>query len=224
MALSMYIPFLLLFAKYAPTFAPNQSLSTTSIMALISGAAVGTIPVLFAWLLLSMTGTTYALTRIEGWMGFVFAMLAIGIVEEIFFRGLLFEVLRRFFGNHVGAIAVAVIFTLTHIDGVRTALDLTGLFVGCGLAYTVAILITRNLWFCVGMHASYNIFLLTSMPKMQTTSGFQGLGSQATVGATILIGNCLLLLGFVGSVWFVKKYKQRSAHLSLPTQPDLTTP
>jgi membrane protease YdiL (CAAX protease family) len=84
--------------------------------------------------------------------------LAVSIGEEILFRGYIQRNLMYSFNNYTALFISSVIFALAH--GFNPNLNwiaLTGLF-GAGILLGLSYIYTRNLWFPIALHFSWNLF------------------------------------------------------------------
>ncbi|TDN82760.1 hypothetical protein DET49_12324 [Salegentibacter sp. 24] len=96
--------------------------------------------------------------------------LAVSLGEEILFRGYIQRNLMYSFNNYVALFISSVIFALAH--GFNPNLNwiaLTGLFFA-GILLGLSYIYTRNLWFPIALHFSWNLF--------QTYFGFNVSGRQ----------------------------------------------
>lgn len=93
------------------------------------------------------------------WLGTILTVgLGAGISEEIVFRGALFRIVEEGAGTWAALLLSALAFGALHLgnpnatlwSGMAIAIEAGVLF---GLAYHV----TRSLWFCMGLHAAWNV-------------------------------------------------------------------
>jgi len=81
----------------------------------------------------------------------VFVVVVAPVVEELFFRGFLFQALRNSWGTVLGVLGSAAIFSFIHF-----AFDkFVPLFI-LGIALSLLFLKTRSLWPCIMLHAINN--------------------------------------------------------------------
>lgn len=124
----------------------------------------------------------------------LFLLVAIG--EEIVFRGYILKNLLISFNKYVALVISAILFTALHL--INPHINLMGaislIFAGllCGLAY----IYTKNLWFPIAMHFSWNLF--------QTLMGFNVSGHDVYSFITFQTGNNNWInggsFGFEGSI------------------------
>jgi len=89
----------------------------------------------------------------------VLIFLAVGIFEEILFRGILFRQLEQAFGTWLALIASALFFGFGHrgnpgatwVSSVAIAVEAGGLLAASYVA-------TRSLWIPIGLHWAWNLF------------------------------------------------------------------
>lgn len=124
---------------------------------LISGVVLIGVPlaILFA------TGN-YKLISYSGFSSATFAIclivFSVVLLEEIFFRGVLFGVLERHFGTIAALLVQSTIFALMHMtnDNWAGPLPLLSVFLA-GCAWTCLYLIFRNIWVVVLHHTAWNL-------------------------------------------------------------------
>lgn len=87
--------------------------------------------------------------------------LALGIgaafSEEVFFRGVLLRLFEDWWGSRVALAITALVFGLAHFtnDGATLA-SAVGLVIEAGILLGAAYLVTRRLWFVIGIHLAWN--------------------------------------------------------------------
>ncbi|WP_146113627.1 type II CAAX prenyl endopeptidase Rce1 family protein [Arthrobacter sp. MYb216] len=84
-------------------------------------------------------------------------MCAIAVSEEVFFRGVVFRLLRGRWGTAVALGASAILFGLVHL--VNPDASLPGAFaimIEAGIMLGAAYLATRSLWLAIGVHFGWN--------------------------------------------------------------------
>lgn len=82
-------------------------------------------------------------------------MAAVG--EELLFRGVLFRILEQAFGTLGALLASALLFGLAHIvNPDSTLVGALAIAVEAGLLLGLAYVVTRNLWFPIGLHLAWN--------------------------------------------------------------------
>ena len=203
--------------------------------------------ILFAAVLMSAIVAIAALLggyRIVGWGGstsflmlFLMAGFQAAFFEEILFRGLMFRFLEEFFGSAIALLLSALAFGLVHWSNPNGTL-----FAGLAIALEAGILLggaymlTRNLWFAIGIHWGWNVVqgyvwdvsvsgiavdgLVEAQPVGDVLISGGAFGLEASVIAMVLAtaaGLWLLKrshdLGHIVSPWWVRRRKG----LALPT-------
>ncbi|HWZ63918.1 MAG TPA: type II CAAX endopeptidase family protein [Steroidobacteraceae bacterium] len=102
----------------------------------------------------------YHVTGTNGWMvvaavlpGFILS----GVLEEVVMRGIVFRILEHSFGSWLGLAVSAAIFGLLHLLNPGTTLLNAGcVMVEAGVLLAAAYMVTRRLWFCIGLHIAWN--------------------------------------------------------------------
>ncbi len=108
------------------------------------------------WLLGSVSFTAV------GWWPYLAGALAFGIkggvVEELFYRGLLFRLPERLLGTWLSLALSAVIFGLGHLSTPgATWWTTVSLVLTAGIALGAAYVATGSLWLPIGLHAGWNL-------------------------------------------------------------------
>jgi uncharacterized protein len=81
-----------------------------------------------------------------------------GIAEEIIFRAILFRWLEEFAGSWAALVISSVLFGLSHVQNPGAgAISTIGIMLEGGILLGGAYMLTRRLWFPVGIHASWNL-------------------------------------------------------------------
>lgn len=82
--------------------------------------------------------------------------LLVAVLEEVLFRGVLFRLLEKILGTWLALILSTVLFGLAHLANPgASAMTLSCLGV-LSVCLTLAFLVTRRLWLCIGMHWAWN--------------------------------------------------------------------
>jgi uncharacterized protein len=131
----------------------------------------------------------YQITGTNGWTA-MFAMLPglimAAVLEEVVMRGIVFRILEQSLGSWTALAISAALFGLLHLfnPGV-TLLNAGAVMLEAGILLAAAYMLTRRLWFCIGIHFAWNF-----------TQG--GIFSAAVSGEPT---NGLLQSRLVGPVW-----------------------
>lgn len=81
-----------------------------------------------------------------------------GLTEELFFRGILFRWIEDFGGSWAALIVTSALFGLAHIMNPNaTWFSSFAIAVEAGLLLGGAYMLTRSLWFPMGLHAAWNL-------------------------------------------------------------------
>ena len=122
----------------------------TGLGVLMSGATVGILALFGAY---TITGWG----SIAGMLAVAGMMCAIAVSEEVFFRGVVFRLLRGRWGTPVALGVSAIIFGLVHL--VNPDASLWGAFaimIEAGIMLGAAYLATGSLWLAIGVHFGWN--------------------------------------------------------------------
>ena len=122
----------------------------------------------FAFLLMSAIVAGVALLggyRIIGWGGstsWPFLFLVTGFqaafFEEILFRGVIFRFLEDFAGSIAALLISGLIFGLVHYSNPNATLfSSLAIAIEAGILLGGAYMLTRNLWFAIGIHWGWNV-------------------------------------------------------------------
>lgn len=138
-----------------------------------------------------------------------------GVIEEILFRGILLRVLDAWLGSWAALGITSLLFGLIHMTNPGASLvTALGLVVEAGVLLGAAYLLTRRLWFAIGLHIAWNAvqagvfsstvsgtgeqrgLLLAEMDgPAWLTGGAMGIeGSAVTVLLGLVVGIVLLVL------------------------------
>ncbi len=106
-----------------------------------------------------------------------------GVAEEAFFRGVLLRLLDKQFGSWAALGITSLIFGGSHLNnGGAGAIGALSLVIEAGLLLGAAYLITRRLWFAVGVHIGWN-FAESSLFSINVSG--TGLGSGGLITSTM---------------------------------------
>lgn len=108
--------------------------------------------------------TVFGAYTITGWgslagaLAVVGMMCAIAVSEEVFFRGIVFRLLRGRWGAGVALGASAVLFGLVHLLNPGASLwGAVAIAIEAGLMLGAAYLATGSLWLAIGLHFGWNV-------------------------------------------------------------------
>jgi membrane protease YdiL (CAAX protease family) len=119
------------------------------------GALLFTLTIGILWLL-----GAYHILRVNVWSA-VIPLLALsissGVVEEILFRGILFRILQEALGSWVALLLSGLVFGALHLlNPNATLLAGAAIALEAGLLLGAAYMLTRRLWFPIGIHFAWN--------------------------------------------------------------------
>ena len=102
----------------------------------------------------------YRVTGNNGWQSMLAilpASLLAAAFEETLIRGILFRILEQWLGSWIALAISAVIFGALHLFNPGASLfSSAAISIEAGVLLAAAYMLTRRLWFCIGMHAAWN--------------------------------------------------------------------
>jgi membrane protease YdiL (CAAX protease family) len=102
----------------------------------------------------------YRVTGSNGWAAALatapgFVLFA--VLEEVVMRGIVFRILEQSLGSWIALAISAAIFGLLHLlNPGTTFLNAGSVMVEAGVMLAAAYMVTRRLWFCIGIHVAWN--------------------------------------------------------------------
>ena len=160
----------------------NLSLGLLIGLALIS-AVVGVAAVLDVYNIVGEGGTG-ELVRL-----LIATAIIPGILEEIFFRGILFRWIEEWAGSWAALVVTAALFGVAHIMNPNaTWFSSFAIAVEAGLLLGGAYMLTRSLWMPIGLHAAWNFFQGAIYDVPVSGIDEQGLVQAKLSGPTLLSG------------------------------------
>lgn len=128
-----------------------------------SGVVIGSALIVSAAMLISWGGwsTVVQIRPRSEWPGLLALaladQLAVASVEEILMRGLLFRLLEERLGSWWALAISAVLFGLAHLGNDKATLaGALGLSLQAGVFLGAAFMVSRSLWFPIGIHWAWN--------------------------------------------------------------------
>ena len=92
------------------------------------------------------------------WQDIIDVGIWAGIVEEIFFRGVVLRMLEELFGSWVAITLSGLLFGFLHAGNPNADWwSSTAIAIEAGLLFGVLFCLTRSLWVVIGLHAAWNI-------------------------------------------------------------------
>lgn len=80
-----------------------------------------------------------------------------GVLEEVVMRGIVFRMLEQSVGSWIALAISAAVFGLLHLlNPGTTLLNAGSVMVEAGVMLAAAYMVTRRLWFCIGIHVAWN--------------------------------------------------------------------
>ncbi|PRY34392.1 CPBP family intramembrane glutamic endopeptidase [Umezawaea tangerina] len=93
-----------------------------------------------------------------GALGIAGSMTGVAVMEEALFRGVLFRILEERAGTVVALVVSSVLFGATHlVNGNATVWGTLAIALTGGTMLAAAYVVTRSLWFPIGMHFAWNV-------------------------------------------------------------------
>jgi CAAX protease family protein len=122
--------------------------------------------------------------------------LAIGVVEEIIFRGILFRIAEETFGSWVAIVLSAAFFGFSHITNENATLFASvAIALEAGLLLAAAYMLTRRLWLVIGIHAAWNFTQGAVFGIPVSGISIEGMFSAELSGPELLSGGAFGLEG-----------------------------
>ena len=111
------------------------------------------------------------------------------VVEEIVFRGIAFRFIEQWLGSWTAVAASALIFGAVHIFAVdATWFSTLATAAEAGLLFAMILLVTRSLWWVIGVHAGWNFVLSIILGVPVSGNINEGLLITRPAGPEILSG------------------------------------
>jgi uncharacterized protein len=102
----------------------------------------------------------YQVTGSNGWAAVLVtvpAFILSGVLEEVVMRGVVFRLLEQSLGSWIALAISAAIFGLLHLlNPGATLLNAGAVMLEAGVMLAAAYMVTRRLWFCIGIHIAWN--------------------------------------------------------------------
>src|SRR3984957_15326146 len=102
----------------------------------------------------------YQVTGSNGWTAMLITVpgfILSGVLEEVVMRGIVFRILEQSLGSWIALAISAAIFGLLHLlNPGATVLNAVPGMVEAGVLLAAAYMLTRRLWFCIGIHIAWN--------------------------------------------------------------------
>jgi hypothetical protein len=134
--------------------------SSGALGGLFGGLLVGAI--LFSIVIAVLTLTHCYTASFQSWNPLLPALaffLVVALVEELLFRGVLFRLIEKVTGTWIALVLSAILFGVIHIPNPHATLFSTlAIALEAGILLALAYVLTRSLWFAIGIHWGWNLF------------------------------------------------------------------
>jgi uncharacterized protein len=145
--------------------------------------------------------SVYQITGSNGWaamLATVPGFVLFGVLEEVVMRGVVFRILEESLGSWIALAISAAIFGLLHLlNPGATLLNAAAVMVEAGVMLAAAYMLTRRLWFCIGIHIAWNFTEGGIFSAVVSGADTKGLLQAKLTGADWLTGGAF---GAEGSV------------------------
>ncbi|MDO4199764.1 MAG: type II CAAX endopeptidase family protein [Clostridia bacterium] len=136
------------------------------------GIFIGSIPLVFITFFIAYDILVAEDIRLQSWeviMSIIFQCFSVGVLEEIYFRGIIFNVIDDYFGHKNACdiwktvVLSGFLFGFAHLDffkGMSGFLSSIGQFIGCiaiGILFGAVYMRYRNIYSLMFVHALYDI-------------------------------------------------------------------
>jgi membrane protease YdiL (CAAX protease family) len=134
--------------------------SSGAISGIFGGLLLGAI--LFSIVIGILTLTHCYTASFQSWNGLFPALvffLVGALVEELLFRGVLFRLIEKMTGTWIALVLSAVLFGAIHLGNPHATLfSSLAIALEAGVLLALAYVLTRSLWFAIGIHWGWNFF------------------------------------------------------------------
>ncbi len=155
LAITSYLYFFKFYEKRKITEFSKNGILKNLIIGVILGAVLQSLTIFIIYLkggysFISINPILFIIPPLV--MGFTSA-----IFEEILFRGIIFRITEEKLGSYIALIISALIFGALHLANPNSSLSAgIGLAIQAGLLLAAAYIYSRNLWFPIAIHFSWN--------------------------------------------------------------------
>ncbi len=102
----------------------------------------------------------YQVTGTNGWLPMIAtvpAFILAAVLEEVLIRAIVFRILEQWLGSWIALAISAALFGLLHLfNPGATVLNACAIMLEAGILLAAAYMVTRRLWFCIGIHFAWN--------------------------------------------------------------------
>jgi len=133
--------------------------SSRAVSALARGTLLGAALLCSTLAILGSVGA-YAMTGHGAWQDPLLAVPGFmlgAVLEEVVIRGILFRIAEQAVGTWIALAVSALIFGALHLDNPgATLFSSAAIAMEAGVLLAAAFVLTRSLWFCIGVHFAWN--------------------------------------------------------------------
>jgi len=146
-------------------------------------------------------------------VGFLAIAMLTALTEELLFRGILFRWIEEFAGSWIALGMTSALFGVAHLLSPHANwFAALAIAVEAGLLFGGAYMLTRNLWFPIGLHAAWNFTQGTIFGVPVSGGSAQGVVKAELSGPELLSGGAFgleaslfaLVICTAAGVWFVR--------------------
>ncbi len=134
--------------------------SSGALSGLFGGLLIGAI--LFSIVVAVLALTHCYTASFQSWRPLLPAVaffLVVALTEELLFRGVLFRLIEKMTGTWIALVLSAMLFGAIHIANPHaTVFSSLAIALKAGVLLALAYVLTRSLWFAVGIHWGWNLF------------------------------------------------------------------
>ena len=134
--------------------------SSGALSGIFGGLLIGGI--LFSIVIAILAATHCYTASFQSWSPLLpaLAFFLIGaLVEELLFRGVLFRLIEKMTGTWIALVLSAILFGAIHIANPHaTIFSSLAIALEAGVLLALAYVLTRSLWFAIGIHWGWNLF------------------------------------------------------------------
>jgi membrane protease YdiL (CAAX protease family) len=134
----------------------------------------------------------YQITGANGWTAMVASLpgfILAAALEEVVMRGIVFRILEQSLGSWIALAISAALFGLLHLfNPGATLLSAGAVMLEAGILLAAAYMLTRSLWFCIGIHFAWNFTEVGIFSAAVSGGATNGLMQAKLVGPVWLTG------------------------------------
>lgn len=127
-----------------------------------------------------------------GWLALK-ALLLVPVMEEVFYRGLIMQFLRRYLPVWAAVLIPTLMFAFTHLDGQNNIVRVGFAFVA-GLCFSWLVLKTGSLWSSIICHSAINLMVNFVLNPLFIARGIAGPQGWTSPLALVFLAGSLLVL------------------------------